>query len=597
MFVGKLVSAFTRWKARATSVASLSCRRRSVLGKGVRSIFTVAHRAWVATDSGLLKLVHRPLRIVCLLVSLCIAAGGLGGCTKRDTTVDRANREGILHLSIGSEPADLDPQTVTGTGDAKIIQALFEPLVTFQPGTLAPVPALAERWEISADGLTYTFHLRGGAQWSNRDPITAQDCVDSWRRILTPALGAEYAYFLYLLRGAEAFHKGRTTDFSTVGVRAAENHTLVVTLAHPAPYFLQILLNSPWRPIHLRSISAVGDPFNRGTKWTLPGALVSSGPFVLKEWSVNRRVVIEKSPTYWDRARVRLNAVHFYPIENAEVEERAFRSGQLHMTWDLSLAKVLPLQRENSPVLRIDPLLETHFFRLNVRRPPLNDVRIRRALSLAIDRDTLASRILPGGRAPAPTFVPPLLAGYTPPVRRAYDPAAARQLLAEAGHADGKGIPPIEILFHNSEILRLVAEAIQQMWRRELGLDIRLVNQEKKTVYASRRSGDFQLVLGTWTADYLDATTFLDMWRSDSGNNQTGWSDPEYDALANRADAMVDPAARAAVLAQAEDRVLDAAPIIPVYFNTHVYLMHEAVKGWQPTPMDHTDYRYVAVEQ
>src|SRR6266700_6086264 len=180
---------------------------------------------------------------------LCLFAGFFNSCTKRDTTVDGANRAGVLHLSIGSEPADLDPQTVTSTGDAKIIQSLFEPLVSFEPGTLAPVPALAERWEISADGLTYTFHLRADAQWSNRDPITAQDCVDSWRRILTPALGAEYAYFLYLLRGAEAFNKGATADFSTVGVSARDLHTLVVNLAHPAPYFLQVLLNSPWRPV------------------------------------------------------------------------------------------------------------------------------------------------------------------------------------------------------------------------------------------------------------------------------------------------------------------------------------------------------------
>lgn len=540
--------------------------------------------------SGLISVKHT-LR----LIAFFLGAGFIAGCTKSDTTVARANRGGVLHLSVGSEPSDLDPHTVTGTGDGKIIQSLFEPLVTFEPGTLKPLPALAERWEISADGLRYIFHLRD-ARWSNHEPITAHDCVQSWRRILTPALGAEYAYFLYLISGAEAYHKGRTTDFATVGVQAAEARTLVVTLSHPAPYFLQVLLNSPWRPIHLPSVAAVGDPNNRGTKWTLPGALVSSGPFVLKEWSLNRRVVVERSPTYWDRERVRLNAVHFYPYENADVEERAFRSGQLHMTWALPLAKVRPLQREKSPALRIDPLLETHFFRLNIRRPPLDDVRIRRALSLAIDRDLLASKILPGGRAPAPTFVPPLLAGYTPPSRRAFDPAGARQLLVDAGHPGGRGLAPIEVLYHNSEILRLVAEALQQMWRRELGIEIRLMNQEKKTVYESRRAGNFQLVLGTWTADYLDATTFLDMWRSDSGNNQTGWSSPEFDELAKQADHLVDSSARAVVLARAENLLLEAAPIIPVYFNTHVYLMDPAVKGWHPTPMDHTDYRYVALE-
>ncbi len=517
------------------------------------------------------------------------------GCGKRETTVELGNREGILHLSIGSEPSDLDPQTVTGTGDAKIIQALFEPLVSYETGTLAPVPALAERWEISADGLTYTFHLRHDAKWSNGDPVTAQDCVDSWRRILTPSLAADYAYFLYLLRGAEDFNKGRSADFSNVGAVARDARTLVVTLTHPAPYFLQILLNSPWRPIHLRSIAAVGDPYNRSTKWTLPGALVSSGPFVLKEWSLNRRVIVEKSPTYYDRAKVRLNALHFYPIDNIDAEERAFRAGQLHMTWALPLSKVVPLQREKSPALRIDPFLETYFFRLNVRKAPLDDVRIRRALSLAIDRDAIATKILPGGRQPAPTFVSPLLVGYTPPARKAYDPEAARRLLAEAGHAKGAGLPPIEILYNNSEILRLVGEAIQQMWSRELGIEVRLSNQEKKVVFANRRAGDYQVLLGSWTADYLDATTFLDMWLSDSGNNHTGWKSPAYDALAARALTIADPNARAAVLAEAETLVLDAAPIIPIYFNTHVYLLNPSVQGWQPTPMDHTDYRYVSL--
>ncbi|MBI5771289.1 MAG: peptide ABC transporter substrate-binding protein [Verrucomicrobia bacterium] len=537
------------------------------------------------------------LRLLLSVLGLLSSALCLSSCAKRETVVDRATREGILHLSVGYEPSDLDPHTVTGLGDARIIQSLFEPLVSFEPVTLKPVPALAERWAVSPDGLTYTFHLRPDAKWSNGEPITAQDCVDSWRRILTPSLAADYAYFLYLIKGAENFHKGRAKDFSSVAAKAADATTLTVTLTNPAPYFLQILLNSPWRPVNLRAIAAAGDPYKRGQPWTKPGRLVSSGPFVLKEWTPHQHVIVEKSPTYWDRARVKLNAIHFYPIDNNDAEERAFRAGQLHATWALPLSKVRPLQNEKSPSLRIDANLETYFFRVNVRKAPLTDARIRRALSLSINRALIADKILPGGRTPAPTFVPPLLKDYTPPARKDYDLAAARQLLADAGHADGKGLPPIEILYNNSEILRLVAEAIQQMWRRDLGLDVRLVNQEYKVVFANRRAGDYQVLLSTWTADYLDATTFLDMWRSDSGNNHTGWSDPAYDALATKADATVDPVARAALLQQEETLVLDAAPIIPVYFNTHVYLLHPSVKGWQPTPMDHADYRYVWLEK
>ena len=538
---------------------------------------------------------RRPLRLAGVLLGLMALLNG--SCARRATTVDQATQAGVLHLSVGSEPTDLDPQTVTGLGDAKIIAALFEPIVTFDPLTLAPRPALAERWDISPDGLTYTFHLRPTARWSNGDPITAKDCIASWRRILTPTLAADYAYFFYIIRGAESFHKSQTTDFTTVGLAAPDARTLVVTLAHPAPYFLQILLNSPWRPLNVRSIAAVGDAYRRGTPWTRPGKLISSGPFTLKEWKPHQHILVEKSLTYWDHATVRLNAIQFYPIDSMDAEERAFRAGQLHGTWALPLSKILPLQQEKFPALRIDPILETYFFRLNVRRAPLNDQRIRRALSLAIDRDAIAQKILPGGRQPAPTLISSVIPGYTPPPRRAYDLAAARQLLAEAGHAGGAGLPPIEILYNNSEILRLVAEAIQQMWRRDLGLDIRLVNQEFKVVFASRRTGDYQILLGSWTADYLDATTFLDLWRSDSGNNHTGWADPAYDALSDQANRLADPAARGAVLTAAEALVLEAAPIIPIYFNTHVYLLNPAVRGWQPTPMDHSDYRYVWLEK
>ena len=533
-----------------------------------------------------------PLRFLLCALGLFAAAG----CAKRESIVERSSREGVLHFSIGSEPSDLDPHTVVALADAKIMSALFEPLVTFEPVTLAPKPALAERWEISADGLSYTFHLRADLKWSNGDPIVAQDCVDSWRRILTPSLAAPYADWFYLLRGAEAFHKGRTKDFSTVGVVAADARTLVVTLTHPTPYFLQVLLNSPWRPVNVRSITAFGDPYQRGTPWTSPGRLVSSGPFVLKEWNAHQHVLVEKSPTYYDRARVRLNAIRFYPIDSIDAEERMFRAGQLHATWALPLSKVRPLQAENSPVLRIDPTLQTFFFRFNVRRAPFDDIRVRRALALSIDRQLLVDKILPGGRQPASSLVPPSLKGYTPPPHTAYDLTAARQLLADAGHAGGKGLPPLEVLYNNSDILRLVAEAIQQMWHRDLGIDARLVNQEYKVVMASRRAGDFQILLGDWTADYLDATTFLDLWRHDNGNNYTGWSDPAYDALAVRADATVDSAARAAMLAQEESAVLQAAPIVPIFFNTHVYLLHPSVKGWQPTPMDHIDFKYVWLE-
>ena len=540
-----------------------------------------------------------PLRLpvsgLWFLVSLiCLLATG---CAKRESAVMSGNRDGILHFSVGSEPTDLDPHIITGLAEAKIIPALFESLVSFDPADLHPTPALAESWEISPDGLTYVFHLRANAVWTNGDPVTAQDCVDSWHRILTPTLAADYAYLFYVLRGAEEFHKGRTTDFSTVGATARDARTLVVTLAHPAPYFLQILLNMPWRPVHVRSIAAAGDVYRRGSSWTRVGQIVTNGPFVLKEWSPHQRLVVAKSPTYWDRANVHLNAIYFYPTDSIDVEERAFRAGQIHLTWSLSLSKVAAYQRDQPAVVRIDPYLDTYFFRLNTRRAPLNDERVRRALSLAIDRDAIAGKILKGGQQPAPSFVHPGTPGYTVPVRRGRDLPEARRLLSEAGFPEGRGLPPIELLYNNSEILRLVAESIQEMWRRDLGVQVALANQEYKVVFANRRAGNYQILLSDWVGDYLDATTFLDLWRSDSGNNHTGWTSPAYDDLMNRANDTVDPILRAALLQQAEVLMLDAAPIAPIYFNTHVYLLQTAVKGWHPSPMDHIDYRHVSLAQ
>jgi oligopeptide transport system substrate-binding protein len=532
------------------------------------------------------------LSVLCLLSSvLCFVTA----CSKRETPVQLGNRTGTLHLGIGSDPSDLDPHLVTGVGEAKVLHSLFEPLVSFDPKTLKPVPALAESWNVSPDGLTYTFRLRADAKWSNGEPITAQDCVDSWKRILTPTLGADYAYMLYMVRGAEAFNKGKA-DFSAVGLAAPDARTLVVQLTAPAPYFLQVLLNSPWRPVNVRAVAAVGHAYQRGNAWTRPEHIVTSGPFHLKEWTSHQRLVVERSPTYWDREHVKLNSIVFYPTDSVDAEERAFRAGQLHITYSLSLSKIAGYRESLPDSLRIDPYLCTYFFRANTRKPPLDNPRVRRALALAIDRTLIVEKVLRGGQRPAPSLVPPETPDYPVPALAPRDIEQAKKLLADAGFPGGQGFPTLEITYDNSEIHRLVVEAIQEMWRRDLGIDVSIVNQEKKVAFANRRTGNYQLLYGDWVGDYLDATTFLDLWRSDAGNNHTGWVNADYDALMNRAATTPDVAARGKLLQQAELLMLEQSPCIPVYFNTHVYLCSPSVKGWLPNPMDHMDYRHVSLE-
>jgi oligopeptide transport system substrate-binding protein len=536
-------------------------------------------------------------RVACWLRPLLgLALALAAGCARHETEVQRGDREQVLSRGVGYEVTDLDPQLATGIAEGNVITALFEGLVVEDPRDLHPIPGVAERWEISPDGLTYTFFLRANARWSNGQPVTAQDFVASWQRMLTPSLGADNAGMLEVLQGAEAFQRGLTKDFSQVGARAVDPRTLRVTLEHPTPDFLTRLTHWAWSPLYLPGIAASGPVYARGNPWTRPGRLVGNGPFVLKKWDPHEIIVLAKSPTYWDAGQVRLQAVQLYPIDSVDAEERAFRAGQLHVTDALPLSKIEAYRRDSPQFLRIDPYLGTYYYAFNLRRPYLNDERIRRALALAVDRGAIVDKILRGGETPATAFTPPGLAGYTPAAKLTTDFPEARRLLAEAGYPGGQGLPPFDLLYNNSENHRLIAEAIQEMWRRELGIEVRLVNQELKVVLAARRAGDFQILRGDWIADYAEPGSFLDIWRSDSGNNYGGWSNPDYDALLFAADRTPDASARSALWQKAEALLLAGAPCIPIYHYTHVFLLQPSVQGWYANPLDHHPYKYVWLE-
>lgn len=528
-----------------------------------------------------------------LISALCLA---IAACSRRETPVESGNRDQVLHRGVGYEVATLDPHLATGIAEQTILSALFEGLVREDPRDLHPVPGVAERWEISSNGLTYTFFLRPDARWSNGAPVTAGDFVQSWRRILTPSLGADNANMLDVLQGAEAFRRGSTTDFSQVGARADGDRTLIVTLARPAPEFLSRLTHWAWLPLYLPDIAANGPVYERGNRWAESGRLIGNGAFVLKSWRPDQEIVVEKSPTYWDAARVRLRAIHFYPTDVLDAEERAFRTGQLHITDALPLGKIEPYRQQTPSLLRIDPYLATYYYCFNTRRPPLNDARVRRALGLAVDRQAIVDKILRGGQAPAPAFTPPGIGDYAPPADFTTDFAKARRLLAEAGYPGGAGLPPLELLYNSSENHRLIAEAVQEMWRRELGVKVQLTNQENKVVLAARSAGDFQIIRGDWVADYIDPSTFLDVWRGKSGTNYSGWSDAGYDALLAQAESTADPAARNRLFREAEHILLKSAPFIPIYYYSHVYLIQPSVHGWFPTLLDHHPYQDVWLE-
>ncbi len=513
------------------------------------------------------------------LVSLLIVLGSLllGGCGKKDAAPSPASFSGAgrtdLNYGNGTEPQDLDPQIVTGVPENKIVNALFEGLVAYGPDGQGTVPAAAASWTISDDGLVYTFRLQPAAKWSNGEPVTATDFVRSYQRILTPALASEYSNKLYAVVGAFEFNQGTLKDFSQTGFKAIDDHTLQITLKRRTPFLLESMKHYAWFPVPVATIEKFGGLTRKGSIWTRPGNIVGNGPFILKEWSMQQRVVVEASPTYWDRAAVRLKKITFFPTENIDTEERMFRTGQLDKTNELPLDKTDSYRQDPRHTLRIDPMLGIYFFRLNTTRPPLTDKRVRKALALAINREQIVQRVTKQGQQPAYNACPPM-DSFTSTARLAGDLALARQLLAEAGYPGGKGMPKVELLHNTSQNHRKIAEAVQQMWKTNLGIDVGLVNQEWKVYLDAQDTLSYTICRAGWVADYADPNTFFDLWRTGDGNNDTGFANPEYDRLLEVALNAATEAERMATYSRMDAILMEEVPFIPLYFYTRTFAMN-----------------------
>jgi oligopeptide transport system substrate-binding protein len=522
--------------------------------------------------------------LACLLIA----------CSGGEPNVVSGNRDGILHYGNGSEPQGLDPHVVTGVPENKLIRALFEGLAVKNPYTLEPEPGVAESWDISEDGKLVTFHINPDAKWSNGDPVTAHDYVWSWDRALNPAMGNLYAYMLFPIVGAEAYAKGEIDDFSQVGVKALDDHTLQVTLNAPTPYFIQLMDHYSTFAVHRATIEKHGKATDRFTQWTRVENMVNNGPFNLKEWKLNRRIAVAKSDTYWDRDNVKLNGVVFYPTENVVSEERMFRVGQLHYTGTIPLEKIPVYQAmEDTPYVQA-PYLGTYFFLLNTNRAPTDDVRVRWALSLAIDRAKLNDSVLQGSNVPAYSITPPGTLGYNPPKLFDYEPDKARRMLADAGFPNGEGWPGVELIYNTSESHRKIAVALQQMWKDELNIEVTLSNQEWKVYLDSVTQMNFQIARRGWIGDYVDPNNFLDMYLTGGGNNNTGFADPRYDEmilkLAPNAKTREE---RYRIFYEAETMLMEQMPILPIYTYTSKHLIHPSVRGLPSNLMDSLNLKYV----
>ena len=540
---------------------------------------------------------NRSKRIFCYYPLLGVYLFLLGSCSA-PSNVEKAIDEKILHFGLGSEPQYLDPHLANSVSAHNVIIALIEGLVSEDPKTLKPVPGVAEKWDISEDGLVYTFHLRKNAKWSNGDPVTAHDFVYSYKRILNPELASQYASMLHGLKNAREYHEeGLSWDEAKVGATAIDDYTLQLTLENPTPYFLELLNHYSWFPAHPPTIEKFGAFGKQGTAWTRPGNYVGNGPFTLSDHKVNSVIEVKKNPLYWDAQTVSLEGIRFYPIESADTEERAFHSGFLHLTQTVSPDRIDFLKENHPDLIHFESYLGTYFYRFNVEEPPFDDVRVRLAFNLATDRQAIVEKVTKGGQLPARCFTPPGTGGFSPESRFRFDPKKAKSLIQEYLTEKGlESLPKIELKYNTSEGHKKVAEALQGMWKNHLGAEIQLLNMEWKVFLSTIAKRDFSLARAGWIGDYVDANTFLHMWRTGDGHNNTGWSSTRYDELLELAAQESDTEKRFSYFEECEKLIAENAPILPIYFYVHVTLRSPTVKGWHPTLLDHHPYKYVRLE-
>ena len=534
------------------------------------------------------------LSLVSLFASLFLVA-----CSKEPSLsrVEQGNIDGVLHFGNGAEVQTLDPHLATAVNDNYIISSLFEGLVSRNPQTLEIIPGVAERWEISEDRLTYTFYLRRNALWSNGDPVTAEDFRWSAQRMLDPILANPYEEIFNIIKNASAWRNGDIEDFSEVGVRVLDEYTIEYELGSPDPNFLDWLDTQVFYPVHRDTLESFGSATDQLSQWTRAGNMVSNGAFNLVEWQINSHLRIEKSETYWDADSVRLNAAVFYPIENETTEERMFRDGQLHVTSTVPIEKVPALIESNAPELRNHPWTGSYFYMLNTTRPPLDDVRVRQALNYATDRELIVESVMQGIVPPSNAYTPLGTPGYQPPDIYNFDPDYARQLLAEAGYPNGEGMRTLELIYNTSEAHRRLAVALQQMWMQELGINVELANQEWKVYLDTTSNMNYDIARRGWISNLVDPFSMIPTFITDGGNNQTGFSDPRYDEIALRDGNLAEtPEERMALTYEAEEILLQAAPIVPLYTYTLRRLADTSVQGMPANIVGHINFSNIYLQ-
>lgn len=530
-------------------------------------------------------------KLFSLLLTAAVVGSLLSGCGSSNSSSSTTTAAQKITYNLGADPKTIDPGLNSSVEGATVCANAFEGLLNLDTNE-KPVAGVAEKWDVSKDGLTYTFHLRKNAKWSDGKPVVASDFEYAWKRALDPKTASDYAYQLYYLKNGEAYNGGKATA-DTVGVKATDDYTLEVTLENPTPYFLSLMSFPTYYPLRKDVVDGHSD-------WaTKPETYITNGAFKLQSYKPKDSLTFVKNTNYWNAKNIKLDTLKYTVLDQETSYLSAFQAGQVDII-DAPPTEQIPTLLKNGTA-KSYVNLGTYYYSFNLAKDgtgmdantkkAISDVKVRQAISLAIDRTSLVKNVTKAGQIPSTTFVPKgiIINGKEFKNKQYYKPqgdvAEAKKLLAEAGYANGANFPKLEIMYNNGQGHQSIAEAIQNMLKTNLNIDVTLRSVERKVQLDDTTKHNYVMARNGWIADYADPMTFLDMWVTDGGNNVAGYSNPDYDKLIAAAKAETNPTKRTADLHQAEDILMKDMPIIPLYEYNTISCQKSYVKGVHRSPL------------
>jgi oligopeptide transport system substrate-binding protein len=527
-----------------------------------------------------------------MILLWAVFLGGLSGSLSGCASGKPKYEQGVLRVNLGTEPPGLDWHTATDSTSFDVVSNIMVGLTTYT-NDLKCAPSCAESWEVLDGGTRYLFHLRKNVYWGDGKPVTARDFDYAWRRLLNPVTAAQYAFFLYDVVGARELNtaKGESNQAEAakkLGIRVIDDYTFEVKLTKPAAYFIYLTAVCASYPMRQDVVEKWGD------RWTEPAHLITNGPFKLTRWQHEYKMELEANDKFWS-GPPKVKAIKMFMVPEQATAYALYENNELDFIDNRSLATPDIERIKSSPEYKNFPLLRCNYLAFNCKKPPFTDARVRRAVSMSIDR-RIFPKILGRNERPVYSWIPQALPGYSAANAMPFDPAQARKLLADAGYPGGKGLPPIEVLYPNRDDVTLTVEAVQDELKRNLNMPIHLENTEWKVYLARVAKDPPTLFRNNWGADYPDPETFMNLFTSYNGNNHTRWSSPAYDALIASAEAEQDPKKRADLYARADHIISDEeAVIVPSFMATQNIMVKPWVKGIAINPLDLQFFRDVSV--